>query len=147
MSDSMSIRPRPGLATRAKSANQRPGRILISSRRARRSSAHVASNRTVDGAVVAPGKAFIVKPARLRLSVLTVKLYLLCLLLLLGPIITFYPKEAHREILGMAFTSAICITVQFFAQLFSAGPNVRYKFGCFSLRAEEVINSTKGIAL
>lgn len=59
MSDSMSIRPRPGLATRAKNANQRPGRILISSRRARRSSAHVASSRTVDGAVVAPGKAFI----------------------------------------------------------------------------------------
>ena len=78
---------------------------------------------------------------------LTVKLYLLCLLLLLGPIITFYPKEAHREMLGMAFTSAICITVQFFAQFFPAGPNVRYKFGCFSLRAEEGINSTKGIAL
>ena len=88
-----------------------------------------------------PGKAFIVKPARLRLSVLTVKLYLLCLLLLLGPIVTFYPKEAHREMLGMAFTSAIFITAQFFALFFPTDPNVGYKFGCFSLRAEENVIS------
>ena len=57
-----------------------------------------------------PGKAFIVKPARLRLSMLTVKLYLLCLLSLLGPIVTFYPKEAHREMLGMAFSVTNCFT-------------------------------------
>ena len=87
------------------------------------------------------GKVFIVKPARLRLSVLTVKLYLFCLLLLLGPIITFYPKEAHREMLGMAFTSAIFITAQFFALFFPTDPNVGYKFGCFSLRAEENVIS------
>ena len=72
---------------------------------------------------------------------LTVKLYLLCLLLLLGPIITFYPKEAHREMLGMAFTSAIFITAQFFALFFPTDPNVGYKFGCFSLRAEENVIS------
>ena len=51
MSDSMSIRPRPGLATRAKNANQRPGRILINSRRTRRKSAQVASSNTQDGAL------------------------------------------------------------------------------------------------
>ena len=74
----------------------------------------------------------------------TVKLYLLCLLSLLGPIVMSYPKEAHREMLGMAFTSVIFVTAQFFARFFPAGPNMGYKFGCFSLRAEEGINSTKG---
>ena len=57
MSDSMSIFPRPGLATRAKNASQRPGRILLNSRRARRSSAQVVAEIGMDRAVVVPRKA------------------------------------------------------------------------------------------
>ena len=44
MSESIEIRPRLGLATRAKNANQRPGKILIDSRRRRRGSARVVAD-------------------------------------------------------------------------------------------------------
>lgn len=41
----MSTRPRPGLTTRAKNANQRPGKILMSYRRTRRSSPQLATDK------------------------------------------------------------------------------------------------------
>ena len=45
MSNSMSTPPRPGLATRAKNVNQRPGKILMSYRRTRRSSTQLAADK------------------------------------------------------------------------------------------------------
>ena len=41
----MSTPPRPGLATRAKNVNQRPGKILMSYRRTRRSSTQLAADK------------------------------------------------------------------------------------------------------
>ena len=47
MSDSMNTRPRPGLVTRAKNANQRPGKILTNGRRTRRSPAQMAADKKI----------------------------------------------------------------------------------------------------
>ena len=47
MSDSMSTRARPGVVTRAKNANQRPGKILTNGRRTRRSPAQMAADKKV----------------------------------------------------------------------------------------------------
>ena len=52
MSDPMSTLPRPGLVTRAKNANQRPGKILTNARRTRRSAAQMAAEKKGTGVEV-----------------------------------------------------------------------------------------------